>query len=59
MGYLTIPDTNEKAKCDKTDEELTITQEKQKCFMVLDFDTRFIGILAGYNFEQATTMPFT
>ena len=59
MGYLTIPDASDVARCDKTEEELTIAQEKQKCFMVLDFDTRFIGILAGYDFEQATTMPFT
>ena len=27
--------------------------------MVLDFETRFLGILAGYEFDQATTMPFT
>ena len=59
MGLLTIPDPNDVTKCDKTDEELTITKEKQKCFIVLDFDTRFLGILAGYDFEQATTMPFT
>ena len=58
MGYLTIPDASYVDRIEKFGQELSITQEKQKCFIVVDFDTYFIGILAGYDFEQATSMPF-
>ena len=59
MGYLSIKDGE-----DKTDKNGSYIEEDslnnlQKCFMVLDFETRFLGILAGYDFDQATTMPFT
>lgn len=52
MGILTIPEMADINQKKEIDPEMSISQEQQRCFLVLDFDTRFLGMLSGQNFEK-------
>lgn len=58
MGYLAVPDGSDAMAKKEIDPELSLSAELQKCFIVLDFETRFLGILSGFNLEQVSSMPF-